>query len=181
MRRAARPNVHAPSIVGSARISSRIATRLCFVAGALRAFAAFFGVEEDGVEVGVVRGCLRESIGDDGGLGEFDAEAWVDYWVEESGEHDAEHVVRLRVALEYIVVDHVLVPFFGYLALEEGEVVLVVVLIANVLHVLLWVVEVFDDVFRLGGARGVGRSCCGGICASITVGEAPRAKILRMW
>ena len=68
-------------------IGARLVDQLDKCLGRLRergGLGFFLGRNEEFANPDIVDGGFGERFGDDGGLGEFDAEAKVDYWVEEA-------------------------------------------------------------------------------------------------
>ena len=107
----------------------------------------------------LVHRSLGKRLGHYGGLLPLDTVHELDNGVEETGKHALEHVLGACVAFEHILVQGVLPAQLVDLALEEGQEVRVVVLVAEVLLCLLPVVQLADDaiVRSLGWAlvRGV--------------------------
>lgn len=87
----------------------------------------FDWVEEFGDPV-VVSGGLGESFCDDGGLGEFNPESEVDYWVVETAEHSLQEIFRVWGAREQVLEEGVLPSLGGDFVGEEREVVVEVLL-----------------------------------------------------
>ena len=84
---------------------------------------------------------LSQSLGDDGRLVEFNAESQMDQWMEEAHEESQEHVFGAIVSCEAVFVDYGWPAFGVNFGLEEDEVVVVVLLLAQEIFELGWVVH----------------------------------------